>query len=200
MCKLTAESEPSQRLGHGLRRWWVHREGTTLHHTFKPMPHYTDWVGSFRANVRPQYQPQANDDIIGLDVGPVIKPADKGWWTVPISVSCSKTLSPMLAKRASPGRQPLRSGPMEAHQRSLKLRLTQWCCKTTASDQNTGLSLRPNACQWQRRCRSWFWLDAEHNCCRQPHLIHDISKVGSWLPNNSNPYITQELRNNCVKH
>ncbi len=47
------------------------------------MPHYTDWVGSFRANVRPQYQPQANDDdIIGLDVGPVNKTADKGWWTV----------------------------------------------------------------------------------------------------------------------
>ena len=46
------------------------------------MPHYTDWFGSFKANVRPQYQPQANDDIIGLDVGPVNKLADKGWWTV----------------------------------------------------------------------------------------------------------------------
>ena len=46
------------------------------------MPHYTDWFGSFKANVRPQYQAQANDDIIGLDVGPVNKLADKGWWTV----------------------------------------------------------------------------------------------------------------------
>ena len=46
------------------------------------MPHYTDWFGSFKSNVRSQYQPQANDDIIGLDVGPANKLADKGWWTV----------------------------------------------------------------------------------------------------------------------
>ena len=63
------------------------------------MPHYTDWVTTFKANVRPQNQPETlimptdgddilvvtpdtGDDIIGLDVGPVNKPAEKGWWTV----------------------------------------------------------------------------------------------------------------------
>jgi hypothetical protein len=63
------------------------------------MPHYTDWVTTIKANVRPQNQPEslivptdgddilvvkpeANDILTGLDVGPVNKLADNGWWTV----------------------------------------------------------------------------------------------------------------------
>ena len=63
------------------------------------MPHYTDWGTSIKANVRPQNQPEslimptdgddilvvkpeANDILTGLDVGPVNKLADNGWWTV----------------------------------------------------------------------------------------------------------------------
>ena len=62
------------------------------------MPHYTDWVTTIKANVRPQNQPEsfimptdgddilvvkpeANDILTGLDVGPVNKLADIVWWT-----------------------------------------------------------------------------------------------------------------------
>ena len=72
------------------------------------MPHYTDWVTNFKANISLQHQadsannavgkpeslivpiesddiirqPDADDSIIGLELGPVNKLADQGWWTV----------------------------------------------------------------------------------------------------------------------